>query len=80
MTDEMTYLEEKERFFKTITVKELIEELSRFPLDKKVFVTWESTVNELRKEFIYEAYTGSIYIDGEYGFYKKSFEKNRRST
>lgn len=71
----MDYLEEKERFLKTISVKELIEKLSKYPENLKVFVTWESTVNALENEFIYEATTGSIYIDGDYGFYKKDFEK-----
>jgi len=69
------YLFEKEKFFNTLTVKELIEILKKYPDDMKVLITWESTVNELKKDFIYEAYTGSLYLDGDYGFYKEEFKK-----
>lgn len=73
----MDYLEDKEKYLNSLSVGELIEILNKLPKEKKVYVTWESTVNELTKEFVYEACTGSIYIDGDYGFYKKDFEIDR---
>jgi hypothetical protein len=71
------YLEEKEKFMRdrTLTVEKLINILNKYPKQMPVMCTWESTVNELREEYIYEAMTGTLYIDGDYGFYKKDFEK-----
>lgn len=67
---------EEYRIENTLTVGELIAILQRFDADKKVLITWESTLNELKEEFIYEACTGTLYLDGEGGFYKKYFQRN----
>lgn len=59
----------------TITVGELIEELSKYPLDMKVMSTWESTKNSLRKEDIYYSFLDCVFIDADSGYYKRDYEK-----
>jgi len=72
----MSYLHEREKHTeKTLNVGSLISILKKYPPEMKVLITWESTVNELYPEFIYEAYTGALYLDGDYGFYKEDFKK-----
>jgi hypothetical protein len=66
----------RERFIvDTLTVGRLIDILSKYPKQMKVMITWESTVNELKEEWIYEAKTGSLYLDGDAGFYKDEFKR-----
>lgn len=73
---ELEYCYAREKFIKnTLTVGELIDILNKYPKEMKVMITWESTVNELREEFIYEAKSGTLYLDGESGFYKEEFQK-----
>lgn len=70
------YLKEKEENLgETLTVKDLIDILKKYPDGMKVMITWESTLNELKEEFIYESITGNLLLDGDYGFYKKDFAK-----
>lgn len=69
-------LKYKESQLETMTVGQLINELQNYDPNTPIFITWESTVNRLRKEFIYLAYTNSLYLDGDTGFYKKYFEKD----
>ncbi len=76
MKKKSDFLEEKEKYKNSMDVSSLINLLKKYPSNMKVFVTWESTINELKPEFIYEAETGSLYIDGEYAFYKDDFAKN----
>lgn len=59
----------------TITVGELIEELSKYPLDMKVMSTWESTKNVLRAEDIYYSFLDCVFIDADSGYYKRDYEK-----
>jgi hypothetical protein len=68
-------LKYKEDQSKTMKVGELIDELQKYDRDTRVFITWESTINELTQEYIYIAYTNSLYLDGDGGFYKKNFKK-----
>lgn len=83
MSDEQESLINKDRFLyhverhlgSTLTVSELIGILERYPKDMKVMLTWESTVECLTEENIYEAYTGTLYLDADCNFYKKEFEK-----
>jgi hypothetical protein len=59
----------------TLTVDQLIQVLKKYPKHMKVMGTWESTVNEIKEEWIYETIEGNLYIDCDGGFYKESFEK-----
>lgn len=68
-------LQEKEEYLETLTVNELVKALERFPGDMKVFTTWESTVHSLLEHNVYEALTGSLYLDADENFYKKDFKK-----
>jgi hypothetical protein len=60
----------------TLNVENLIEILQKYPKNMKVMTTWESTVNSLKKENIYQSITGSLYLDADGNFYKKDFSKN----
>ena len=35
-----------------------------------------TTSEDLEAKFIYEACTGTLYLDGDYGFYKEEFAKD----
>lgn len=76
MNEEQLAENEKGRIDSTLTVGELINILEKYPRNKKILITWESTLNELKKEFIYEAKTGTLYLDADYGFYKKDYAKD----
>lgn len=73
-------LEREKHLEDTLTVKELIDVLKKYPQNMKVMITWESTVNELRKKFVYESITGTLYLDGDYNFYKEDFAKNPKEN
>lgn len=79
MMNEDRYLFHKERDAydegNSLTVSQLIGILQRYPKEMKVIVTWESTVHGLEEINIYEAYTGSLYIDADANFYKEEYEK-----
>ncbi len=75
MSEKAEYLFEKEEFIETMNVGELIKILEKYPKHMKVMTTWESTVNGCLEENIYEAITGTLYIDADYNFYKESFKK-----
>lgn len=74
------YLFEKEKYLKSLTVGELIDILKQYPSNMKVMITWESTVNEFKKMNVYEAVTGSLYLDGDNSFYKNDFAKNPKEN
>jgi ribosomal protein L21E len=70
-------LKEKEEWLKyTLTVGELIYILNKYPQDMKVMITWESTVHDLKPSNIYEAHTGTLYLDADGDFYKKDYAKD----
>ncbi len=72
------YLEEKEKYLleDTLTVGGLIDVLSKYPVEMKIMITWESTVNRFEKKNIYLAVTGTLYFDADGNFYKDAFSKN----
>ena len=76
------YIFEREKWLyeETLTVQGLIEILQKYPKDMKIMTTWESTVNSLKKENIYEAITGSLYLDADGNFYKEQFSKNHKEN
>ena len=76
------YLWEKEKYSKdrSISVEELIKVLQGYPKEMKVMITWESTVNEFKKENIYISVTGTLYFDADGNFYKKDFSKNPKEN
>lgn len=73
----LNYLSIKESLLlkDTLTVQELIDILQQYPKDMKVLSTWESTVNSLTKDNIYESLTGSLYLDADNNSYKENFCK-----
>jgi len=71
------YLKEKEMYSETLNVGQLIDILKKYPRDTKVMTTWESTLHDIKAEFIYIASTGTLYIDADEGFYRKDFEKTK---
>lgn len=74
------YLKEREKFFDTLKVGELIEILGKYPKEMRVLITWESTLNEFTRKNIYESVTGTLYLDGDYNFYKQQFAKNPKEN
>jgi hypothetical protein len=76
MENKCDYIHDREFHLNdTLTVKQLIEILKKYPCDMKVMTTWESTVHELKEENIYETCTGKLYLDAYENFYKKEFQK-----
>lgn len=75
MSDIQDLMEKESWIGETLTVGELINIPSKYPKEMKVMITWESTINELKEEWVYEAVTGSLYLDGDTGFYKNQFKK-----
>lgn len=76
------YIKETEKYLldDILCVKELIEFLKKYPKNMKILTTWESTLNILKKENIYESFTGTLYLDADYNFYKKEFAKNSKEN
>ncbi len=60
---------------KTMSISELIDILKTYPKEMKVMFTWESTLKDLRKENIYEAKNGALYLDADNNSYKREFAK-----
>lgn len=74
MTD---YLEEREKWLEnTLTVEELISLLKNYPGNMKVFTIWESTIQEITPECVYESITGSLYIDADACRYKDEYAED----
>ncbi len=61
-------------FSKSITIKELIDILCKFPIDTKICITWESTINSLEKENIYMSKWGVVLLDADGNSYKEDYE------
>lgn len=77
---ELEDLEDKEQYLETITVQSLINILLKYPKHMKVMTTWESTVHTLQGKNVYEALTGTLYIDADENFYKKRYAKNPKEN
>lgn len=76
--EDWDYLKEKEQWLEkeTMSVKDFIDLLKKYPPEMKVMSTWESTVHSVKKENIYISHTNRLFIDSDENFYKKEFAKD----
>lgn len=75
-------LQDKEEWMlkSTLTVGELKRILRKYPDEWRIMITWESTVNEFKRENIYRAHTGTLYFDADGNFYKKDYAINPKEN
>lgn len=54
-----------------MTVRELIAVLSKHDADRRVIVTWETTIHDLDEDQIYLSADGDVVIDADANAYKE---------
>lgn len=54
-----------------MTVHELIAALSKHDPDRRVVVTWETTIHDLDEDQVYLSADGDVVIDGDANSYKE---------
>jgi hypothetical protein len=54
-----------------MTVRELMAALSKHDADRRVVVTWETTIHDLDEDQVYLSADGDVVIDGDGNSYKE---------
>ncbi len=63
-----------------MTVRELVAALSKHEPDRRVVVTWETTIHDVDEDQIYLSADGDVVIDGDGNSYKKNITTEKGWT